>query len=101
MEIAVIGSEEFVLGFRLAGLRRVFVATPENYEKKMLEAISAEGVGILAADSKDLQLLSPQLKQKVRDLIQPVIVPVGKDESDLRERVKRAIGVDLYKTEDD
>jgi V/A-type H+-transporting ATPase subunit F len=101
MEIAVIGSEEFVLGFRLAGLRRVFVATPENYEKKMLEAIAVDSVGILAVDSKDLQLLSPQIKQKVLDMIQPVVVPVGKDEGDLRERVKRAIGVDLYKTEDD
>jgi V/A-type H+-transporting ATPase subunit F len=101
MEIAVIGSEEFVLGFRLAGLRRVFVATPENYEKRMLEAIATEAVGILAVDSKDLQLLSPQLKQKVLDMIHPVVGPVGKDEGDLRERVKRAIGVDLYKTEDD
>jgi len=101
MEIAVIGSEEFVLGFRLAGLRRVFVATPENYEKKMLEAMSAETVGILAVDSKDLQMLSPQVRQKVLDAIQPVVVPVGKDESDLREKVKRAIGVDLYKTEGD
>jgi len=97
MEIAVIGNEEFVLGFRLAGLRKVFVATPENYEKKMLEAISAESVGILAADSRDLQLLSPQVRQRVLNSIQPVVVPVGKDESDLREKVKRAIGVDLYK----
>ena len=101
MEIAVIGSEEFVLGFRLAGVRRVFVATPENYEKKMLEAISAESVGILAVDSKDLQLLPPQFKQRVMDMIRPVVVPVGKDEGNLREKVKRAIGVDLYKSEDD
>jgi V/A-type H+-transporting ATPase subunit F len=101
MEIAVIGSEEFVLGFRLAGLRRVFVATEENYEKKMLEAMSTGSVGILAADSKDLHRLSPQVRQRVLNSIQPVVVPVGKDESDLREKVKRAIGVDLYKTEDD
>ena len=101
MDIAVIGSEEFVLGFRLAGLRNVFVATSEDYEKKMLEAISVPTIGILAADSKDLQLLSPTLRQKLLDGIQPVIVPVGKDESDLREKVKRAIGVDLYKTEDE
>jgi V/A-type H+-transporting ATPase subunit F len=101
MEIAVIGSEEFVLGFRLAGLRRVFVATPEDYEKKMLEAMSTESVGILAADAKDLQLLSPQLRQRVMNTIRPVVVPVGKDEGDLREKVKRAIGVDLYKTEGD
>ena len=101
MEIAVIGSEEFVLGFRLAGVRRVFVATSETYEKRMLEAMATEEVGILAADSKDLQLLSPQIRTKVLNSIQPVVVPVGKDESDLREKVKRAIGVDLYKTEDD
>jgi V/A-type H+-transporting ATPase subunit F len=101
MEIAVIGSEEFVLGFRLAGLRRVFVATEENYENRMLEAMATESVGILAADSKDLSKLSPQVRQRVLNSIQPVVVPVGKDESDLREKVKRAIGVDLYKTEDD
>jgi len=100
MEIAVIGSEEFVLGFRLAGLRQVFVATPENYESKMHEAVAKPEIGILAVDSKDLQLLSPQFRQKVLDMIQPVVVPVGKDESDLREKVKRAIGVDLYKTEE-
>ena len=101
MDIAVIGSEEFVLGFRLAGLRKVFVAESEDYEKKMLEAISDTTIGILAADSKDLQLLSPTMRQRILDGIQPVIVPVGKDESDLREKVKRAIRVDLYKTEDD
>jgi V/A-type H+-transporting ATPase subunit F len=100
MEIAVIGSEEFVLGFRLAGLRRVFVATPENYEKRMLEAVAVPEIGILAADSKDLTLLSPAVRQRVLDSIQPVVVPVGRDESDLREKVKRAIGVDLYKTEE-
>jgi len=100
MEIAVIGSEEFVLGFRLAGLRQVFVATPENYEKRMLEAVAVPEIGILAADSKDLALLSPNVRQRVLDSIQPVVVPVGRDESDLREKVKRAIGVDLYKTEE-
>ena len=42
-----------------------------------------------------------QVRQKVMDSIQPVVVPVGGDDSDLREKVKRAIGVDLYKTEDE
>lgn len=101
MEIAVIGNEEFVLGFRLAGLRKVYVATEENYEQRMLEAIENPDIGILAADGKDIQLLSYQVKQRVMDSIQPVVVPVGNDQSDLREKVKRAIGVDLYKTEDE
>ena len=100
MEIAVIGNDEFVLGFRLAGIRRVFVANSENYQEKMLEAMSQPTIGILAVDAKDLDNLSYQLRQKVMDSIQPVVVPVGGDDGDLREKVKRAIGVDLYKTED-
>ena len=101
MEIAVIGSVEFVLGFRLAGIRRVFVANPDNYQEKMLEAMSQPSIGILAVDAKDLDNLSFQVRHKVMDSIQPVVVPVGGDQSDLREKVKRAIGVDLYKTEDE
>ena len=101
MEIAVIGSDEFVLGFRLAGIRRVFVANSDNYQEKMLEATSQPTIGILAVDAKDLDDLSFQTRQKVMDSIQPVVVPVGGDDGDLREKVKRAIGVDLYKTEDE
>ena len=101
MQIAVLGSDEFVLGFRLAGIRRVFVANSDNYQEKMLEAMSQPTIGILAVDAKDLDNLSFQTRQKVMDSIQPVVVPVGGDDGDLREKVKRAIGVDLYKTEDE
>ncbi|MBP5394701.1 MAG: V-type ATP synthase subunit F [Candidatus Methanomethylophilaceae archaeon] len=100
MDIAVIGSDEFVLGFRLAGLRRVFVATPENYQEVMLKAMEEPDIGVLAADGKDLDLLTPQVKARVMDSIQPVVVPVGRGETDLREKVKRAIGVDLYKEDE-
>ncbi len=101
MDIAVIGNEDFVLGFRLAGVRRVFTTNEENYESTLLKAMDDEAIGILAADSSDLKFLKPHVRQKVMDSIQPVVVPIGRDESDLREKVKRAIGVDLYKTEDD
>jgi len=101
MEIAVIGSEEFVLGFRLAGLKKVFVADENNYQSMIGNAMSDGNIGILAVDAKDLNFLPANVRTKVLDSIQPVVVPVGGDESDLREKVKRAIGVDLYKTEDD
>ena len=100
MDIAVIGSEEFVLGFRLAGLRRVFVTTPETYQDVLEQAMEDPNVGVLAADGKDLDLLSPQVRARVLDSIQPVVVPVGRGETDLREKVKRAIGVDLYKEDE-
>jgi len=101
MEIAVIGNEEFVLGFRLAGLKKVFVANESNFQSAIGDAMSDTNIGILAVDAKDLNFLPANVRTKVLDSIQPVVVPVGGDESDLREKVKRAIGVDLYKTEDD
>lgn len=101
MDIAVIGSEEFTLGFRLAGVKRVFIANQTNYQEKMQEAISDANVGILAVNADDLQYLPTNYKTKVLDLIQPVVVPVGGDQSDLREKVKKVIGVDLFKTEDE
>jgi len=101
MEIAVIGSEEFVLGFRLAGLKRVFVADESNYQSMIAEAMSDAQIGILAVAADDLKYLPHNIKSRVMDSIQPVVVPIGGDESDLRERVKRVIGVDLYKTEDE
>lgn len=101
MDIAVIGSEEFVLGFRLAGIRHVFVAKPEDYQTKIFEAMADPNIGILAADAKDLDALAPNIRAKITDSIQPVVVPIGGNgQTDLREKVKRAIGVDLYKEDE-
>ena len=101
MEIAVIGSDEFTLGFRLAGVRKVFVATEDNYQEKMQEAMTDANVGILAASAKDLQKLPTNFRMKIMESITPVVVSVGGNQSDLRERVKQVIGVDLYKAEDE
>ena len=101
MEIAVIGSDDFTLGFRLAGVRTVFVADQTNYQEKMQEAMSDANVGILAVNAEDLQYLPNNYRIRVLDSIQPVVVPIGGDQSDLREKVRKVIGVDLFKTEDE
>jgi V/A-type H+-transporting ATPase subunit F len=101
MEIAVLGDEEFVLGFRLAGLKRIYTAGPDDYEDKMLELLDDSSIGVLAIESSDLEYLSSNVRLKAMESIAPVVVPVGVEEGDLREKVKRAIGVDLYKTERD
>jgi vacuolar-type H+-ATPase subunit F/Vma7 len=36
------------------------------------------------------------LVAKLRESVRPVLITVGEEEEDLRERVKRAIGIDLY-----
>jgi V/A-type H+-transporting ATPase subunit F len=101
MEFAVIGSDEFVLGFRLAGIRRVYAVRPEDYEQRLLDLVADSSIGILAIKATDLSKVSPLSRKRVMESISPVVVPVGGEEGDLREKVKRAIGVDLYKTESD
>jgi len=99
MEIAVLGSEEFVTGFRLAGIRRVQVATDdESLLDMVVKMMDEPEVGILAMHSKDIEKLPPQLRAKMMDSVDPVVIPVGEDTGDMRDKVRRAIGIDLYKS---
>jgi V/A-type H+-transporting ATPase subunit F len=98
VEIAVIGSEEFVVGFRLAGIRKVYAVSPDKLLEKIVQVMDEPEVGILAVYTQDLERLPPQLRAKMMDSVDPVIIPVGLEEGDMRDKVRRAMGIDLYKS---
>ena len=99
MEIAVVGSEEFVTGFRLAGIRKVQVAADDKALLELVVKLMDEPeVGILAIHTDDLQKLPPQLRAKMMGSVDPVVIPVGADTGDMRDKIRRAIGIDLYKS---
>jgi V/A-type H+-transporting ATPase subunit F len=99
MEIAVVGSEIFVMGFRLAGVRKTHVAEPGNLEGKVSQVLDDKSVGILVLDTKDMEKLSYATRRRLESMPKPVVIAVGmREEEDLRTKVKRAIGIDLYKT---
>ncbi len=99
MEIAVVGSEEFVTGFRLAGIRRVQVAEDDRALLDMVVKLMDEPeIGILAIHASDLGKLPAQLRAKIMESVDPVVIPVGEDTGDIREKIRRAIGIDLYKS---
>ena len=51
-------------------------------------------------NDEDVDRLPASLKRRLGDSVKPVVIPVGKKgEEDIRERIKRAIGIDLYKKE--
>ncbi len=99
MEIAVVGSEEFVTGFRLAGIRRVVSVRDDELLNMIVKVMDDPEVGILAVHTKDLEKLPPQLRTKMMESVDPVVIPVGVEESDIRDKVRRAIGIDLYRSE--
>ena len=98
MQIAVVGAEEFVTGFRLAGIRKVYAVTPDKLMETVVRVMDEQDVGILAVYTKDLERLPAQLRTKMMESVDPVVIPVGLDEGDMRDKVRRAMGIDLYKS---
>jgi V/A-type H+-transporting ATPase subunit F len=98
LEIAVVGSEEFVTGFRLAGIRKVYAVSPDKLLEKVVQVMDEAEVGILAMYQQDLDRLPPQLRAKMMESVDPVVIPVGLEEGDMRDKVRRAMGIDLYKS---
>lgn len=98
MEIAVVGSEEFVTGFRLAGIRRVYSVPKDKLVETLAEVLDEPEVGILAVYQNDLDNLPTQLRNRMLESVDPVVIPVGEEEGDIRDKVRRAMGIDLYKS---
>ncbi len=99
MEIAIVGNSDFVLGFRLAGIRKTYEAAPAEMEPKIQAVINDKTVGILVIHNDDLKKLSAHMQKIIDDSVEPTIIAIGgKGEStNLRDKIKQAVGVDLWK----
>ena len=98
MEIAAVGRDDFVQGFKLVGVRRAVATTKEEIERKLAEILGDPEVGILVLDTADMKGLSHTMRRRLETVARPVVIGVGAaEDEDLRTKVKRAIGVDLFK----
>jgi V/A-type H+-transporting ATPase subunit F len=99
MEIAVVGNSDFVIGFRLAGIRKIFDATSSDIESKIQDVLNDKSVAILIVHNDELRMLSPHMQQTLDDSVEPTVIAIGgKGEStNLRDKIKQAVGVDLWK----
>lgn len=98
MELAAVGRDDFVQGFKLVGVRKTVSATKEDIERKIAQVLEDADVGILVLETGDYQRLSHALRRRLETVARPVVIAVGSKESeDLRAKIRRAIGVDLLK----
>jgi V/A-type H+/Na+-transporting ATPase subunit F len=99
-ELAVVGSQPFTLGFRLAGIRRIWetgAGSEDELERAVALARKDPDVSILILETKDVSRLSPRTKSELVSSVKPTLVAVGLDEDNtLREKIKQAVGVDLW-----
>lgn len=100
MEIAVIGSNEFVIGFRLAGIQKTIAAESDETLKNAVHNVLADkSVGILVLSGSDMNRLPLRLRTQLEESVKPTVIAIGEEEGGLsmRERIKRSVGVDLWK----
>ncbi len=99
MEIAVVGNSDFVIGFRLAGVRKTFETNPDDIEEKIKDIMEDRTVAILVLHQDDMSRLPDHLQKTLDDSVEPTIISIGGkgESSNLREKIKQSVGVDLWK----
>lgn len=97
MEIALVGNDDFVTGFALAGVRYTFVSET-NLDEKVEEALKYDEIGVLVMEKEEFNSLNNKTKKVLEKLVKPVLVLVSDkgEKSSIREMIKRILGVDLW-----
>ena len=97
VNIAVLGNDEFIVGFQLAGIRQTIMVSPEPL-KDIADLRKREDIGIVVIDEKIMEKLEQHQREEIEDSVAPVFIPVSaKAEQDsLKRLVKKSIGVDLW-----
>ncbi len=99
MEIAVIGSPAFTLGFQLAGLSNLYnPSDDEALHSTLRELLADKTVGIMVVDSAVMRTLPDRLRDQLSASVSPTVLGIGTEEdTTLRDTIRKAIGVDLWK----
>ena len=97
--MAVLGSQEFTLGFQLAGISNIF--NPENDEEtssQLKSLLNSKEVGIIVIDSSIISTFPERLRDQLSASVTPTVLGIGTEEdTTLRDTIRKAIGVDLWK----
>ncbi|NYT19749.1 MAG: V-type ATP synthase subunit F [Methanosarcinales archaeon] len=99
MELAVVGNSEFVTGFRLAGVKKIYEAKDDELESMVTKVLKDSDVGILVMHGDDVNKLPEILRDTLSESVEPTVVTLGGtgESSNLREKIKQSVGVDLWK----
>ncbi|RLI96541.1 MAG: V-type ATP synthase subunit F [Candidatus Aenigmatarchaeota archaeon] len=98
--LAVIGDPDFNIGFRLAGVRDIFdVTNDEELIKTVENVLKNKDIGVAVIDYNLLKKLPPTLRRAIDESVEPTFVFVGEEGGveEIREKIRKAIGVDLWK----
>lgn len=96
MELAVIGKEDFCLGFSLAGVRNIFeTESPADALKNVSDDLE---IGVVVFDESLLGKVDEFERARLEGSIRPVFVTLSlkEDSGTLKKMIKKSIGVELW-----
>lgn len=100
MKLAVIGDMDFVTGFMLAGVVDIYeVKSDEELFKAVEDVLKRKDIGVVAIKPEFLKKLPVALRREIEERVEPTFIAVGATGGveELREKIRKAIGVDLWK----
>ena len=98
MKVAVVGSDDFVMGFQLAGVEHIYPVKKE-YDAVVGKILEDCDMGILIMEDACFQKLGQRTKDGLERMATPVLVTISEKggEEDIRKQIKKSIGVDLWR----
>ncbi len=100
MKIAVIGDPDFNIGFRLVGIRDIYDAkNDEELINAVRDVLNRNDIGVVVIRYDDLKKLPLALRREIDERVEPTFVAVGGVGAveEIRERIRKALGVDLWR----
>lgn len=97
MRVSVVGEESFTLGFKLAGINAAYEMGEDEVTGE-IEGILEKERGVVIMDGDHMDALPERKRMELQNSVDPVVIPVREDaeSEDLRRKIKKAIGVDLW-----
>tara|TARA_X000001036_G_scaffold411226_1_gene423748 strand:+ start:1579 stop:1878 length:300 start_codon:yes stop_codon:yes gene_type:complete len=98
MEIGIVGNDLFTIGFRLVGIEKWFnVSDDVPVDDAIKTALLDKEIGVLVIHDEDWKKLDASLRKKLSNSVKPTVIAIGADvDEGLRDRIKTAVGVDLW-----
>jgi len=103
MEVVVIGEQNTITGFSLAGVKRTYL--PDEGKENLKDILSEDGLGVLIlterfAEDNRKAIEDHQASKRVMPIVVEVpdiTGPIEREVDPIRELIRRAIGADVSK----
>ena len=97
VNIAVLGNDEFIVGFQLAGIKDTIQVTSNPFND-IKEIKRRKEIGIVVLDEKIVEALDAGQKQEIENSVEPVFITLSTktEQESLKRLIKKSIGIELW-----